>query len=401
MASLNKTISRSMFSSLYQNKLAGHNTEIANKRELQALPFTTSKELRDSYPCGSLAVGMRDVIEVHTTSGTTGSPAVSFFTKNDLANGSRAISKAWKCFGINEESRVQFIMSYGLFSGAMLNTFAIQELGAFVLPSGLQSSFKQLELMRDFQIDTVVATPGYLAYLYECLKTSQIKREDLCIKRAVAAGEIYSEDLRKEIEEKWQIKVFDHYGLCEVNTGIAYECEARQGLHLLEDYVVAEVVSPEGEESLPPGKVGELVLTTLQKEASPVIRYRTGDITCLLDGECPCGRKARRIGRIKRRVDDLVFVKGTKVDPHELKSLVWSLVGGEVQGSDFQLRIKSGTTKFVPEVVLSLRNPDNSTIDRLQEEIKRRTGLRFKVTPVEQDFFNRDGNTKVKIVEYV
>jgi len=320
LRNLNRTIKNAKKSPLYSKKLKNF-SQLKSIKEISKLPFTTKQELRDYYPFGGLAVPFNKVIEVHTSSGTTGKTTLSFFTKKDLEIGSKTISTAWKNFGINNESRVQFIMSYGLFSGAALNTYAIQELGGFVLPSGIQPAFKQVELMMDFQIDTIVTTPSYFLYLYDYLENNNIPLNKFKLKRGIAAGEIYSEKTRGIIESKFNIKIYDHYGLCEVNTGIAYECNHRTGLHLLDDYVIAEVINPDTGDILPSEQFGELVLTSLKKEASPVIRYRTGDITRIRSGDCPCANKSIRIERIKRRIDDLIFIKGIKIDPYELKEL--------------------------------------------------------------------------------
>ena len=246
-------------------------------------------------------------------------------------------------------------MSYGLFSGAMLNTYAIQELEAFVLPASILPTVKQLELMRDFKIDTVVSTPGYLLYLYKYMREHNINRKNLNLKRAIAAGEIYSDLLRSEIEQKLDIKVYDHYGLCEVNTGIAYECEKRDGLHILDDYVIPEIVDINTGTIMPNGKYGELVLTSLKKEASPIIRYRTGDITCIKKEKCKCGNKEVRIDRIKARIDDLLFIKGIKINPHELKDFILEDMSDKLYASDMKILVKKNTTNYRPCIKLSFK----------------------------------------------
>ena len=336
---LNETISNARNSDFYKLKLKDQPLKLESLSDLKKLPFTTKKELRDCYPFGALAVPVNEVIELHTSSGTTGKATLSYFTKEDLKNGSKAISKAWKCFGINDNSRVQFMMSYGLFSGAALNTYAIQELGGLVVPAGIQSAEKQIQMMLDFKIDTIVGTVGYYYYLFDYIKENKIPLDEFFLKRGIMAGEIYSNKVREEIEHKFKIKIFDHYGLCEVNTGIAYECEFRNGLHLLDDYVFPEIINPESGEVLPLDSEGELVLTTLKKKASPLIRYRTGDITLIKSGRCPCGRNSVRIDRIKRRVDDLIFIKGIKIDPYELKEYILENVGAFIF-SDIKIKVK-------------------------------------------------------------
>ncbi len=398
---LNETISNARNSDFYKLKLKDQPLKLESLSDLKKLPFTTKKELRDCYPFGALAVPVNEVIELHTSSGTTGKATLSYFTKEDLKNGSKAISKAWKCFGINDNSRVQFMMSYGLFSGAALNTYAIQELGGLVVPAGIQSAEKQIQMMLDFKIDTIVGTVGYYYYLFDYIKENKIPLDEFFLKRGIMAGEIYSNKVREEIEHKFKIKIFDHYGLCEVNTGIAYECEFRNGLHLLDDYVFPEIINPESGEVLPLDSEGELVLTTLKKKASPLIRYRTGDITLIKSGRCLCGRNSVRIDRIKRRVDDLIFIKGIKIDPYELKEYILENVGAFIF-SDIKIKVKNSFDQYTPEILVSLKDSsDFGRLDFIKKLLKDKTLLTFNVNHVDRDYFQRGENNKVKFVEYV
>lgn len=398
--SLNKTLSAAKKSKLYKLKLRGYTTRLKNIIDLQKLPFTTKKELREGYPFGSLAVPINDIIEMHTSSGTTGRAVLSYFTKEDLNISSQSISEAWRCFGIKNNSRVQFMMSYGLFSGAALNTYAIQKLGGFVVPSGIQSAEKQIQMMIDFKVDTMVATPGYYLYLFDYLTENNISPKKLFLKRGIMAGEIYSDKVRADIEKKFNIKIFDHYGLCEVNTGIAYECKFKQGLHVLDEYVFPEIINPENGEVLPDGSDGELVLTTLGKKASPVIRYRTGDITKIRRGLCPCGRDSIRLDRIKRRVDDLIFVNGIKIDPYELKEYILKIAGKYIY-SDIKIIIRNNF-KHKLEILVSLKNPsDKAFLLFIKKSLKDKTLVTFHIKHVNRFYFKREENNKIKFVEYV
>lgn len=398
---LNKTLRMARNSDLYRSKLNNFPLELKDISELQNLPFTTKKELRDYYPLGVLSVPIKDVIEVHTSSGTTGKATLSYFTREDLKIGTKAIAEAWECFGINDESRVQFMMSYGLFSGAMLNTYAIQELGGFVVPAGIQSTEKQIQMMLDFKIDTIVGTPGYYYHLFDYITENQISLKQFSLKRGIMAGEIYSDKVRSDIEKKFNIKIFDHYGLCEVNTGIAYECEFRTGLHILDEYVFPEIINPETGKVLPPDNEGELVLTTLKKKASPVIRYRTGDITSIKSKQCPCGRDSIRIDRIKRRTDDLIFIKGIKINPYELREYILEIAGNNIY-SDIKIVVGSAFVNYRPEILVSLKDPSNDKLLAfIQKSLKDKTLLTFDVKHTSRDYFQRGDNNKVKFVEYV
>lgn len=398
---LNETLRLARNSELYKLKLHKCPKKLDDIAELKNLPFTTKKELRDCYPFGSLAVPVKDVVELHTSSGTTGKTTLSYLTRGDLKASSRAISESWKCFGINNKSRVQFMMSYGIFSGAPLNTYAIQELGALVVPAGIQSADKQIQMLIDFKIDTAVATPGYYFYLFDYLKEKGISLQKLSLKRGIAAGEIYSDVVRKKIEDKFKIKIFDHYGLCEVNTGIAYECKFKNGLHVLDEYVFPEIINPENGQILPPNTDGELVLTTLNKKASPLIRYRTGDITAIKSGKCPCGRNGIRIERIKRRVDDLIFIKGIKIDPYELKEHIFEVTEDRIY-NDIKIIIKNDYNKHRPEILLTLKNvSDTKLLNIIQKSLKDKTLLIFDIKHVERDYFQRGQNNKIKFIEHV
>jgi phenylacetate-CoA ligase len=396
LACLNQTLKRAKNSKLYARKLRGCPKSLSKMAELENFPFTTKKELRSSYPFGSLAVPMQDVVEMHTSSGTTGKSTLSYFTKNDLMVSAREISKAWKSFGIDSKSRVQFMMSYGLFSGAALNTYAIQKLGGFVVPAGIQSAEKQVQMMIDFKVDTLVATQGYYFHILDYLSEANIPFEKLSLKRGIAAGEIYSEKVRKEIEKRFGIQIFDHYGLCEINTGIAYECKFKRGLHFLDNYVWPEVIDPKNGRVVSDGVEGELVLTTLKKEASPLIRYRTGDITAIRTDKCPCGSSSIRMERIKRRVDDMIFIKGIKIDPYELKEYVLEVAADRIY-SDIKIRIKRDRS----EILVSLKKSSTKELLKfIQSAIKDKTLITFTVKNVDRDYFQRKDN-KIKLFEYV
>lgn len=397
LINLNKTIDLASYTEMYKSKGLHR---INSLEELSTLPFTTKQELRAAYPFGGLAQPMLDVVEVHTSSGSTGKAAVSFFTKKDIEEGNREISKAWVEFGISNLSRVMFIMSYGLYSGAALNTYAIQHTGAFVLPAGIQPMPIQLDLMINFKIDTIVATPGFLLYLYDYLVQNNIPKESLSLKRAIAAGEVYSEAIRKEIENKLDIEVFDHYGLCEVNTGIAYECKHHDGLHVLDDYVIPEIIDPVTGQVLEHGEFGELVLTSLKKEASPIIRYRTGDITRIMPGTCKCCSHRIRIDRIKGRVSDTLFVKGIKIDPYELRDIILSKFGDELNTRDMIIEHKENDIKYTPKIYLSMKGNGESK-DVVQKFIRDQVKINMEIIDVDVDYFGRRNNTKVKLVKYV
>ena len=316
----NQSIRAAEKSKFYEKKLAG--LRVNTVEDIAKIPLTTKLELREQAPFGTLAVPLNKVIEVHTSSGTTGKSIPSFFTKKDIDNTKKYISKAWAAFGITNRDVVQFMMQYGLFSGAFLNHYALTHLGAFVVPAGISNSMKQIQLMQEFQTTTIVAVPSYYFRLKEVFEQENIKLEDLSLKRGIAAGETYSNSTRKKIENMFNIDVYDHYGLAEINTGICYECKYKEGMHVLDDYVYAEIVNPKTGEVLGENEEGELVLTTLEKEANPIIRYKTGDITSITYEKCKCGRTQPRIEMIKGRVDNTIQLHGVKIYPIEIELLL-------------------------------------------------------------------------------
>jgi len=397
---LQKTIKQAKESVLYRTLLNGVLWD-GDIKTFHKIPFTSKQDLRDYYPYKTLAVNVDEIVEVHTSSGTTGKSTLSFFTKKDLLKSSHHISQAWKNFGITKGSKVQFMMSYGLFSGAALNSYAIQLLGGMVIPAGIQTASKQIELLQDFEADVIVGTPGYYYYLYDYMMDNNIPLSTLNIKTGIMAGEVYSDELREDLESKFKIDIYDHYGLCEINTGIAFECKNKNGLHLLVDYVYTEIIDPETGDVLPLDTEGELVLTTLDKEASPVIRYRTGDITTLTEVECICGHSGATMRRILRRTDDLIFVKGIKINPHELKENIMSHFADSVH-PDIKIILGKLEENKRPKMLVSPReNSPSDILLQIQTLVKNSTMVTFEIEEVDQKYFQRGEQNKVKFVEYV
>lgn len=399
---INLALKTAFLSKLYKLKFKTL-PSISNLSDVQYLPFTTKQDLRDHYPYGNLATDFSNVIEMHMTSGTTGKPTLSFYTKGDLEKGSKAIAKAWASFGINKNSRVQFIMSYGLFSGAPLNTYAIQSLGAFVLPAGIQSTVRQVQLLQDFDIDTIVATPSYYLHLYDYLVQNNIPIKNLKLKRGIVAGEPCSNQMRDEISNSFSIKVYNHYGLCEVNTGIIYECKSCGGMVVLDEYVYAEVIDPKSGKVLQEGQMGELVLTSLHKEASPIIRYRTGDMTSIKTffSKCRDCYGSTLLEKIMSRCDFTIFHKGIKLDPFELRDMIICFVGDKMYNR-VRIQINKDSFQEQPKIIIALKpNVDRSILNALQNHLKEKTIVDFTIEEVPYSYFEDFTSTKDKIVEYV
>lgn len=399
---MNIALKVAFLSKLYQSKFRSQPL-IKDLKDVENVPFTTKQDLRDWYPYGNLATDFSNVVEMHMSSGTTGKPTLSFYTKKDLDEGSMAIATAWANFGIEKNSRVQFMMSYGLFSGAPLNTYAIQSLGAFVLPAGIQSTAKQVQLLLDFDIDTIVATPSYYLHLYDYLIQNNIQPKKLKLERGIAAGEVYTDKMKKKISDLFCAKIYDHYGLCEVNTGIIYECKSCGGMAVLDKYVYAEVIDVLTGKVLPQGQMGELALTSLHKEASPIIRYRTGDMTSVRTHFSKCAECYGSVvlERIKSRYDSVIFYKGIKLEPFELRDMIICFVGDQMY-SRVRIQVNENPFQGQPKIFIALKpNADKSIINILKDHLRERTAVAFIIEEVPYSYFGDITSTKDRIVEYV
>ena len=402
---LNKAINQAKNTNMYSGKLKDLDL-IFSLKDFLKIPFTTKSDLREAYPYGTLAVNFHEVVEVHMTSGTTGKPTLSFFTKSDLLNSNEYISKAWKNFGIDKSSKIQFMMSYGLFSGAPLNSYAIQHIGGFVMPSGIQPTQKQVELLRDFQIDIIVATPSYFLHLYDFLQKNKIPLASLNIRKGIAAGEAYSDEMKAKIAKMFNIRLYDHYGLCEVNTGIIYECDKCEEMVVLKDYVYAEVVDPQTGVNLAIGETGELVLTATMKDASPILRYKTGDAASIVSysSDCTGCKGSMLISRIKGRIDSIIFYKGLKIDPYELKDFVFIISEDKIYN---RIKIIVNEKQDQMSKTITIRVSTKPGVNDfafkvdLEKNIQEKIKVPVRVELVSYDYFEEFNTTKVKLVEHI
>lgn len=291
--------------------------------DLRKLPFTIKHDLRDNYPFGLFAVPREEVVRLHASSGTTGKPIVVGYTQNDIHTWSDLIARALVMAGGTKSDVVQVGYGYGLFTGGLGAHYGAERLGATVVPASGGNTGRQLMLMQDFGTTMLACTPSYALYLAEEGANRGIDFTKLPLKAGVFGAEPWSERMRQQLEQKLDIIALDIYGLSEVmGPGVAMECQAQQGMHIFEDHFIAEVIDPETEEPLSYGKPGELVITSLTKEAFPVIRYRTRDITVLNPEPCPCGRTHVRMQRVTGRTDDMLIIRGVNVFPSQIESVL-------------------------------------------------------------------------------
>jgi phenylacetate-CoA ligase len=302
--------------------------ELRSLADLARLPFTTKADLRENHPYGLFAVPLRDIVRVHASSGTTGLSTAVGYTRNDMRTWSTLTARVLVAGGVTKEDVVQIAFDYGLFTGAFGLHQGAERLGASVVPVSSANARRQVGIMRDYRTTALVTTPSHALAIADAMIEMGVNPAALSLEHGLLGAEPWSESMRREIEEKLEITATDNYGLSEVmGPGVAAECLEKSGLHLAEDHFLFEVIDPETLAPLPPGKLGELVVTTLTKEGIPILRYRTRDLTSILEEPCPCGRTFRRMARVKGRTDDMLIVKGVKVFPSEIEAVLFDIEG--------------------------------------------------------------------------
>lgn len=298
-------------------------SDIRTLEDLRKLPFTVKQDLRDNYPFDMFAVPMEEVVRVHASSGTTGKPTVVGYTKNDIRTWAQLMARSLTMAGATRGDVVQNAYGYGLFTGGMGVHYGAELVGATVIPISGGNTDRQLMIMQDFKATILTCTPSYALFLAEEGGNKGIDFKKLPLKAGVFGAEPWSERMRQQLEAKLDIKAHDIYGLSEIiGPGVSMECSAQQGMHIFEDHFLAEIIDPETGDPLPFGRQGELVVTSLTKEAFPIIRYRTRDITVLTDEPCPCGRTHIRMRRVTGRTDDMLIIRGVNVFPSQVESVL-------------------------------------------------------------------------------
>jgi phenylacetate-CoA ligase len=394
--------------SFYKQSFETHGVNIENIKSIQdlaQLPFTTKEDLRKSYPYDMFAVPLRDILRIHSTSGTTGKPIIVGYTKNDLRHWTACTARLLAAAGVDEHDVVQIAFPFNLFTGGFGFHQGAEQIGASVIPSSTSPPEKQIMIMRDFKTTVLLCAPSYAVNIASTLGELQIHAESLNLKVGLFGAEPWGENLRRQLEEGLHIAALDNYGLTEViGPGVAGECEHKNGLHINEDHFVAEVIDPKTKAPLPAGEEGELVFTTITKEGFPLIRYRTGDISSLIQEPCSCGRTTRRMRRVTGRTDDLIFIKGQKVFPSQIEEILL-----EAEGTAPHYRIlldrQEGNDTMEVQVEISESYPafdELKNLERLRDTITRQIevvlGVDAKVTLVEPRSLLRDGGAKARRV---
>ena len=394
----------------YRNKLdeMGIKTsDIKSLADIAKLPFTTKDDLRITYPYGLLAVPQAEIVEIHMSSGTTGTPVVDAYTKRDMEDWSEGMARTLSAAGTTRNDTVQNAYGYGLFTGGLGTHYGAQKIGATIIPISSGNTQKQLMLMRDFKSTIFTCTPSYALYMSEQAKEMGIDPTTLGIRSGCFGAEPWSENMRKEIEKAWNIKAYDIYGLTEITgPGVAYECEGQYGMHVNEDLWYPEIINPETGAVLPDGEKGELVLTTITKEGTPLIRYRTRDITFIIKEKCGCGRSLRRIHRLFGRTDDLLIIRGVNVFPSQIEHALIEIKGVE---PNYLIIIDRSAQTHLDEVELHVEvSPDSFTDetkdmealrDRIESIMKSKLGVNLKVKLVEAKSIERSTGKAKRVID--
>jgi phenylacetate-CoA ligase len=313
--------------------------DIHSLDDLRRLPFTTSADLRANYPTGLLAVPLDKALRLHTSSGTTGKPKALFFSRKDVDNAAELCARSFVMSGVTKKDVFQNMMTYGMFTGALVTHYGAEKVGCLVIPAGPGNSERQLMLMQDFRTTFIHLTPSYALYLATFLEKHGVDpRRDLALRKAFVGAEPYTEATRRKIESGLGLDVYNSYGLSEMNgPGVAFECEQKHGMHLWEDHFLIEIINPATGEPVKNGEFGELVMTTLTREAMPLLRYRTRDITSIITRPCPCGRTHHRLNRITGRSDDMLIVRGVNIYPQQIERVLMAQSG---VGRNYQITLE-------------------------------------------------------------
>ncbi|THB73649.1 MAG: phenylacetate--CoA ligase [Desulfobulbaceae bacterium] len=348
--------------------------DITSLADLQKLPFTVKDDLRDNYPFGMFTTSMEDIVRVHASSGTTGKPTVVGYTQNDIGTWAGLMARALACGGATKGDMVHNAYGYGLFTGGLGAHYGAEKLGATVIPVSGGNTKRQITIMQDFGSTVLLSTPSYALNLAETMESMGVAPESLSLRVGIFGAEPWSENMREEVEKKLNLQAVDIYGLSEViGPGVAMEClNSSKGMHVFEDHFLPEIINPETGEALPPGEKGELVFTTLTKEAFPVIRYRTKDISRLYYETCNCGRTLVRMEKVTGRTDDMLIIRGVNVFPSQVEHV---LVGVEGVEPHYQIIVeREGTLDIMTvevEVSDSIFSDEIKNLEQLTKRITR------------------------------
>lgn len=384
---LRETVARCMKNPIYKKRLeeAGVTPEsITSVADIRRIPFTTKSDLRDNYPFGLSCAPLRDCVRLHSSSGTTGNPTVILHTQNDLDEWANQVARNLWMVGLRPDDVFQNSSGYGMFTGGLGFQYGAERLGMLTVPAAAGNSLRQIKFMRDFGTTALHAVPSYVTRLYEVMQEQGVDpRKDTKLKVLAIGAEPHSEEQRQRIQNMLGVKAYNSFGMSEMcGPGVGFECKEQNGLHFWEDYYIVEIVDPETLEPVPDGEIGELVLTSIKREAMPLLRYRTRDLTRVLGRTCPCGRNHVRIDRMKGRSDDMMVLRGVNIFPIQIEKI---LMNFKELASNYLITLTTDqdNDNMTVEVELEeLFTDDYGRLESLRKEVTRQLKDEILLTPI-------------------
>ncbi|MBO7557715.1 MAG: phenylacetate--CoA ligase [Bacteroidaceae bacterium] len=383
---LQKTVRQCAKAPFYQDKfkeMGIQPEDIKSLDDLQKLPFTTKDDLRDYYPWGLTAVPLKECVRLHSSSGTTGNPTVVTHTQKDLNEWANAVARCLWMVGCRPEDVFQNSAGYGMFTAGLGFQYGAERVGMLTVPAAAGNTLRQIKFIKDFGTTVVHAIPSYASRIYDVMREQGVDpRKDTKLRVLCIGAEPHSEEQRRRIEENFGVKAYNSYGISEMmGPGVAFECPEQNGNHIWEDYFIVEIIDPVTLQPAKPGEFGELVITTINREAMPLLRYRTRDLTRLLPGECPCGRTHVRIDRLRGRSDDMIILKGVNIFPIQIEKI---LMNFKELSTDFLITLETIEPQgdfMTVEVEVKEFTDDYQHIQNLTREITRQLKDEILITP--------------------
>ena len=383
---LQKTVNHCMNSPFYQKRfqeLGITPADIKTLDDVRKLPFTTKEDLRDNYPFGICCVPMKDCVRLHSSSGTTGNPTVVLHSQKDLEEWATAVARCLWMVGSRPEDVFQNSAGYGMFTAGLGFQYGAEKVGMLTVPAAAGNTTRQIKFIKDFGTTVLHAIPSYASRVFEVMQQEGVDpRKDTKLWVLCIGAEPHSEEQRKRIEDNLGVKAYNSYGISEMmGPGVAFECQEQNGLHIWEDYFIVEIIDPVTLEPVPDGELGELVLTTINREAMPLLRYRTRDLTRILPGDCPCGRHHKRLARLQGRSDDMITLKGVNIFPIQIEKI---LLKFKELSTDYLITLEtkeSGDTMTIDVELSQLFTDDYKRLQALEKNITRLLKDEILITP--------------------
>jgi len=404
-STLNRVYKNVAFYRKQLNAIGFEPGDLNDLSELAKLPFTRSQDLSDAYPYDLFAVPLREVVRVHSSSGATAKPIVAGYTRQDLRSWSQLVARVLTAGGVTADDVVQVTLNYGLLTGGLGIHYGAERIGASVLPTSVGRTDRQVKIMQDYRTTVLVATPSYALVIADRMDKMSINPRTLSLKFALVAGEPWTEVMRREIEERLYIKATDNYGLSEImGPGVSGECLHQAGMHLNEDHFIGEVIDPGTGERLEPRQQGELVITTITKEAFPLLRYRTGDICSLDHSPCACGRTLARMSRVLGRSDEVLIIKGVNIIPSRVGDILEEIEG---QRPAYQLLVErernldrlTVLVEVSEDLFFDKMREQRAVVDTLRKEVADGIGIRAGILLVEPGTIRHEDETTPGVID--